>query len=59
VAIRSIRRDGIEQIKKLQKDGLSEDAAKDAEEAIQELTDKHIALVEKHLAVKEKETMTV
>ncbi|HPH23518.1 MAG TPA: ribosome recycling factor [Chitinophagaceae bacterium] len=59
VAIRSIRRDGIEQIKKLQKDGLSEDAAKDAEEAIQELTDKHIALVEKHLAIKEKETMTV
>ncbi|GAB2665641.1 ribosome recycling factor [Flavihumibacter cheonanensis] len=59
VAIRSIRRDAIEQIKKLQKDGLSEDAAKDAEKEVQELTDRHIALVEKHLAQKEKEIMAV
>ena len=59
VAIRNIRRDAIESVKKLQKDGLSEDAAKDAEKEIQELTDKHIALVEKHLAAKEKEMMTV
>lgn len=59
IAIRNIRRDAIESVKKLQKDGLSEDAAKDAETDIQELTDKHIALVEKHLAAKEKEMMTV
>ena len=59
VAIRSIRRDAIEQIKRLQKDGLSEDAAKDAEKEVQELTDRHIALVEKHLAQKEKEIMAV
>lgn len=59
VAIRNLRRDGIEQIKKLQKDGLSEDAAKDAEAAIQDLTDKHIVLVDKHLATKEKEMMSV
>ncbi|HEY4108366.1 ribosome recycling factor [Puia sp.] len=59
VAIRSIRRDAIEQIKKLQKDGLSEDEAKDAEKEIQEITDKHISLVEKHLAAKEKEIMSV
>jgi ribosome recycling factor len=59
VAIRSIRRDAIEQVKKLQKDGLSEDAAKDGEKTIQELTDKFSQLVEKHLAVKEKEIMTV
>ena len=59
VAIRSIRRDSIEQIKKLQKDGLSEDAAKDAEGDIQVLTDKFIGLIEKHLAVKEKEIMAV
>jgi len=59
VSIRSIRRDAIEQVKKLQKDGLSEDAAKDGEETIQQLTDKFIALVEKHLSVKEKEIMTV
>ncbi len=59
VAIRSIRRDAIEQVKKLEKDGLSEDAAKDGEESIQALTDKFISMVEKHLAVKEKEIMTV
>jgi ribosome recycling factor len=59
VAIRSIRREAIEQIKKLQKDGLSEDAAKDGEKEVQDLTDKFIALVDKHLAAKEKEMMTV
>jgi ribosome recycling factor len=59
VAIRNIRRDAIEQVKKLQKDGLSEDAAKDAEKEIQELTDKYIQLVDKHLAAKEKEMMAV
>ena len=59
VAIRNIRRDSIEQIKKLQKDGLSEDAGKDAEKSIQELTDAYIALVDKHLSTKEKEMMSV
>lgn len=59
VAIRNIRRDAIEHVKKLKKDGLSEDAAKDAEDEIQEMTDKHIALVDKHLASKEKEIMSV
>ncbi|MGZ5248120.1 MAG: ribosome recycling factor [Flavitalea sp.] len=59
VAIRSIRRDSMENIKKLQKNGLSEDICKDAEDEIQQLTDKHISLVEKHLAAKEKEIMTV
>ena len=59
VAIRSIRREAIEQIKKLQKDGLSEDEAKDAEKEIQDITDKNISLVDKHLASKEKEIMSV
>lgn len=59
IAVRSIRRDSIEHIKKLQKDGLSEDAAKDAEDTIQEATNKFISLVEKHLAAKEKEIMAV
>src|SRR5215510_5885542 len=59
VAIRNIRRDAIEHIKKLQKNGLSEDAAKDAETNIQQVTDKFIAAVEKHLASKEKEIMSV
>lgn len=59
VAIRNIRRDAIEHIKRLQKNGLSEDAAKDAEDDVQQLTDKHITGVEKHLASKEKEIMSV
>ena len=59
VSVRSIRREAIEQIKKLQKDGLSEDEAKDAEKTMQDLTDKFIALVDKHLAAKEKEIMSV
>jgi ribosome recycling factor len=59
IAIRNIRRDAIEHIKKLQKNGLSEDAAKDAEAEVQQVTDKFISLVEKHLASKEKEIMAV
>ncbi|MBK6937845.1 MAG: ribosome recycling factor [Chitinophagaceae bacterium] len=59
VAIRNIRRDGIEHIKRLQKNGLSEDVAKDAEEDIQQMTDKFITLVDKHLAAKEKEIMSI
>ncbi len=59
VAIRNIRRDAIEHIKKLQKNGLSEDAAKDAEADMQQITDKFTAQVEKHLDAKEKEIMSV
>jgi ribosome recycling factor len=49
IAIRNIRRDAIEGIKRLQKNGLSEDAAKDAEADVQLVTDKFTAAVEKHL----------
>lgn len=59
VSIRNLRREAIEDIKKLQKDGLSEDEAKDAEKTIQELTDKHIVQVDKILAAKEKEMMAM
>jgi ribosome recycling factor len=59
IAIRNIRRDAIEHIKRLQKNGLSEDAAKDAEADVQVVTDKYIAAVEKHLGLKEKEIMSV
>ena len=59
VAIRNIRRDAIEEIKKLQKDGLSKDVASDGEETVQQTTNKYIALVDKHLAAKEKEMMAV
>jgi len=59
ISVRNIRRDSIEAIKKLQKDGLSEDEAKDAEVETQAITDKYISLIEKHLAAKEKEIMAV
>jgi ribosome recycling factor len=59
VSIRNIRRDANESIKKLQKDGLPEDMAKDGEAKIQQVTDKFIARVDEVLAVKEKEIMTV
>jgi len=59
VAIRNIRRDHIEKVKKIQKDGASEDICKGTEDEIQGLTDKHIAIIDKNLEAKEKEIMTV
>ena len=60
VAIRSIRRDAIEQIKKLKKNSeITEDDQKDAEEEIQKLTDKAIKDVDAIYAKKEKEIMEV
>lgn len=59
VAIRNIRRDAIEHIKKLQKNGTSEDECKDAEDDAQEATNRYTGLVDKHLEAKEKEIMVV
>ncbi len=59
VGVRSGRRDAVEAIKKLQKDGLSEDGARDAELKVQQLTDRYISLIEKHLAAKEREIMAI
>lgn len=59
ISLRSIRRDSIENIKKLIKEGLSEDVAKDAEGRIQGITDKHIALIDQHCKDKDKEIMTI
>ncbi len=59
VAVRNIRRDAIEQIKKEQKDGLSEDVAKDGEARVQGVTDKYIAAVDQHCKDKDKEIMTI
>lgn len=60
VAIRSIRRDGIEEFKKKQKDSeITEDELKMAEEEIQKITDKNIAEIDKLLEKKEKEVMSV
>lgn len=59
ISVRNLRRDAIEQIKKLEKEGLSEDLAKDAEAEIQQMTDKYILLVEKHLSSKETQIMSI
>ena len=60
VAIRSIRRDAIEQIKKLKKNGdITEDDQRDAEEDMQKLTDKAVKDVDDIFAKKEKEIMEV
>ena len=59
IALRSIRRDAIEAVKKLLKDGLSEDAAKEAEGRIQGLTDRHSEKVEEACKDREKDIMTV
>ena len=60
VAIRNIRRDAVDQIKKLKKNSeITEDDQKDAEEEIQKMTDKAIKEVDDIFAKKEKEIMEV
>ena len=60
VAVRSIRRDAIEQVKKLKKDSLiTEDDQRKAEEDAQKLTDKAIKEIDTVAAAKEKEIMEV
>jgi ribosome recycling factor len=59
VSVRNMRRDALEHIKKLIKDGLPEDIGKEAENKTQQLTDTYIQKVDKHLDIKEKEIMTV
>jgi ribosome recycling factor len=59
VSIRNTRRDIIERLKKGVKDGLAEDAEKDAEDKLQKLHDKFIKKIEELLAAKDKEIMTV
>lgn len=60
VAVRAIRREGIDKAKVMQKDGeLTEDDLRSAEDNIQKLTDKKIDEIDKVLADKEKEILTV
>jgi ribosome recycling factor len=59
ISIRNARRDTIDVLKKGIKDGLAEDAEKDAEAKVQKLHDKFIKKVDEMLADKEKEIMTV
>ena len=60
VAVRAIRRDGIDKAKAMQKNSeMTEDELRDAEERIQKLTDKKIDQIDKILEAKEKEILTV
>jgi len=60
VSIRNIRRDGVDSVRKQEKNGeISEDEARDLQDKIQKLTDKYAAKVEELLAEKEKDIMTV
>ena len=60
VAIRHVRRDAIEAIKKETKNGgVSEEEEEVAEKEVQKLTDQYIGQIETHVVVKEKEILTV
>lgn len=59
VNIRNIRRDANDEIKKLEKNGASEDEARRMQDDVQKVTDKYIAEVDKALQAKEKEMMEV
>lgn len=59
VGIRNNRKDAIDMVKMLKGDGLSEDLQKDAEEAIQQITNGFIKKVDDLLELKEKDIMTI
>ncbi len=59
VSIRNARRDAIDLLKKQIKEGLPEDAEKDAENEMQKMHDKFIKMIDEVYARKEKEIMTV
>jgi len=59
IAIRNIRKDANEKIRKLKSEGVSEDEMKVGEAEVQKLTDAYILKVDAHLVVKEKDIMTV
>jgi len=60
IAVRNVRRDGMEQLKRLEKDGeISQDEQHKAAAQVQELTDQEIKRINEMLAAKESEIMTV
>lgn len=59
VAVRNIRRDGNDMLKKLKGSDVSEDEIKDMETELQKLTDKYVKEVDKAVDNKSKEVMTV
>ena len=59
IAIRNIRRDTISKVKKLTKEGVSEDAVRDLQDDIEDLTKKYVEKVDKVVQAKTKEIMSV
>ena len=60
VAIRNVRRDMTDDVKKLEKsENMPEDAVKDAQNEVQKLTDKYIGIIDEVVSEKEKEVLTV
>ncbi len=59
IAIRNIRRDSISEIKKLEKEGVSEDESKEAQELIQKLTDNNTKKVDSIIEAKQTDIMNV
>ncbi|OPZ81226.1 MAG: Ribosome-recycling factor [bacterium ADurb.Bin431] len=60
VAVRNVRRDGIERLKKLEKDSkVSEDDSRRAQEEVQHMTDELVKKIDEILVLKEKEIMEV
>ena len=59
VAVRNVRRDGMDQIKKAKADGMSEDDQKFWETEVQEITDRYISNVDEALETKQAEIMQV
>jgi ribosome recycling factor len=60
VAVRNVRRDAMDEVKKLEKSGdLSEDESRDRQDEIQQLTDRYVKRMDEIFADKEKDIMTV
>ena len=60
VAIRNVRRDATDAVKKLEKsENLPEDAVKDGQDQVQKVTDKYVKIVDETVAAKEKEVMEI
>ena len=53
VAIRSVRKEGMDEAKRMEKDGLSEDQRKDLENQIQAMVDKQSSVIDQRVAEKE------
>ncbi len=59
ISVRNARRDAMEELRKLKKDGLAEDTEKDAAEQVQKLTDQYMKTIDEMFKAKEEDIMTI